>query len=374
MTILNFVKRNIVLCVAWILAIVSMFIVVPGKEYISYIDIKTLGVLWTLMVIMQVFQELGVFSDIGTRLLRRTKNAGQLSLVLILLCFFLAMFITNDVALLTFVPFAIMMLEKCDREDLLVPVIVLQTMAANLGSMMLPVGSPQNLYLFGISGIGAGEFIKLMLPYGVASLALILGTTLLFKGRKAPIHSIYIEDDYDEKDFYNFRWRIIYALLFLLSLIYVARLIPWYAPAILVFIFTAVFDRKIILKVDYSLLMTFVGFFIFTGNITRMDFVSQFLEQVIEGRTVVVSTITSQFVSNVPAALLLSNFTDDVRGLIVGTNFGGLGTLIASMANLISFKLYAASEGAKSSKFIGFFSILSVIYLIVLGAIYIIVE
>lgn len=360
MDMVKVLKNNAVLIAAWALAALSMLAVHPGKEYFEYIDWKTLGILWSLMVIMQFFQYQGIFRMIGGRLLDRTSNAGQLSAVLILLCFFMGMIITNDVALLTFVPFSIMLLCECGRKDLLIPVIVLQTIAANLGSMMLQIGNPQNLFLFGISTLDTADFIKLMLPYSLLSLVLLAACVFFLKNRK---QAIAFDPASMDTEISGRKWVIIYLVLFIIAIASVMRIVPWYVTALLVFAATLLINRCILLRADYSLLMTFVGFFIFTGNISRMPAVSDLLISVIRGHEIAVSVIVSQFISNVPAALLLSDFTDNISGLIVGTNLGGLGTLIASMASLISFRLYADSPDAEDGKYLLVFSILNIAFL-----------
>lgn len=369
---ISFLKRNAVLVGAWILAIVSMFMVPPNKSYIDYIDWKTLGLLWSLMVIMIVFQKQGVFEQIGQKLLRRTKNAGQLSAVLILLCFFMGMFITNDVALLTFVPFAIMLLTACDREDLLIPVIVLQTVAANLGSMLLQVGNPQNLYLYGISHMDAVDFVQIMFPYSAVSLGLIIICFVMIKDHKMPVASASALQEIATGDDSSWEWKLAYLCLFVLCLTSVARLIPWFVPVFAVLVITGLYSWRSLLAADYSLLMTFMGFFIFTGNMTHVRMVSNLLEAVVAGKEVVVAIIASQFISNVPAALLLSNFTDNIEGLIIGTNLGGLGTIIASMASLISFKLYAGTRDPHMRQYLFIFTVVNVIFLIALLALYVV--
>lgn len=181
--VIAFLKKETVLTIAWLLALASMAFVPVSKAYLDYIDWRSLGILWGLMVIMKGLQNIGFFSRIGMALLKRTGKVWQLAACLIFLCFFSSMLITNDVALLTFVPFAILMLNKCGRRDLMIPIIVLQTIAANLGSMLTPVGNPQNLYLYGLSGMGMGEFILHMLPLTLLSGLLLAGSIAMFKGR-----------------------------------------------------------------------------------------------------------------------------------------------------------------------------------------------
>lgn len=360
--VIEFIKKETVLTVAWILAIASMFFVRPNLSYIEYIDFKSLGILWGLMVIMAGFQGIGVFAKVGQKLLKMANNSHQLMLVLVFLCFFSSMFITNDVALITFVPFAIFILEKCDREDLFIPVITFQTLAANLGSMMTPIGNPQNLYLYGLSGMGIGDFVLLMLPYTGITFALLLASSFLIKDRKAPLaDNIRIKrKKIPRRKFYT------YAILFLLALLVVARILPFYILVLSVLVCVLIMKKRILLSVDYALLFTFVGFFIFTGNLSEMPAINNWLTALVEGREVISGVISSQLISNVPAALLLSQFTEDFGSLIIGVNLGGLGTLIASMASLISFKALAHTHNEYKGKYFLYFTLMNIIYLFVL--------
>ncbi len=360
--IVNFLKNDIVLVASWVLAIVSMFIVKPSREYWSYIDWRSLGILWSLMVIMEMLKTHGVFEYLGQKLLKKTKRIWQLVFVLILLCFVSGMFITNDVALITFVPFAIMLLEQCDRKKLIITVVVLQTIAANLGSMLTPIGNPQNLYLYGINDMSIPEFIGLTLPYAIVAFLLLAISVLFIKGKKDKVS---IDDNINIK-INKKPIVVLYLLIFALALATVARIIPFYVLIGIVLISTLICGKRIIVKVDYSLLFTFIGFFIFTGNMGRYEIVSDFLENIVCGHETYIAILVSQVISNVPAALLLSKFTDDINALIVGVNLGGLGTLIASMASLISFKLYAGIKYANKAKYMLTFSAISIVYLIIL--------
>lgn len=369
--ILNFLKKQVVLVVAWILAIISAFFVHPNAEYFSYIDWRSLGILWSLMAIMAAYRINGVFETIGKWLLGKVHKMGQLVLVLVLLCFILSMFVTNDVALITFVPFAILILEACNCQKLMIPVIVLQTVAANLGSMLTPIGNPQNLYLFGLGGFGLGQFVMLMLPYSALSLVLIL-ICVFFIGNKEKgtvLENTGLEMNETETKGSNINpilKLIIFTVLFTLSILTVLHVIPFYVLVPIVLVCMLIFERKSIAKADYSLLLTFIGFFIFTGNISRIDFINQQLQHFVGGRELAFGIITSQVISNVPAALLLSGFSTNVSNLIVGVNLGGLGTLIASMASLISYKFYAASKDSKTGKFMVVFTCVNVVFLAIL--------
>ncbi|MBE5891041.1 MAG: citrate transporter [Lachnospiraceae bacterium] len=362
--IIAFIKKETVLTVAWILAIVSMFFVPPNEAYVDYIDFRTLGILWSLMVIMEGLNSEGLFETVGSKMIKRTNNVLQLSLTLVFLCFFSSMFITNDVALLTFVPFSIFILEACDKDELLVPVIALQTIAANMGSMLTPIGNPQNIYLFSLSDMSIAEFVMLMLPYSVMTFILLLICVLLLPRKHDAIEMA-------ERHLKGSKKKCsVYAVLFVIALFSVAKILPYYWIVILVLVVCFLMDKQILLKIDYALLFTFIGFFIFTGNLGTLDFIRNGLLKIITGHEMATGVLASQLISNVPAALLLSDFAANLRGLLLGVNLGGLGTLIASMASLISFKLLAHHRNELKGKYFFVFTLLNVIYLLILCSLY----
>ncbi|MCR4758424.1 MAG: citrate transporter [Butyrivibrio sp.] len=354
-------KLDVVLTIAWILAIISAFFVHPDKEYIGYIDFRSLGILWGLMVIIQGFKENSVFEKIAGALLSKVKKGWQLSAVLVFMCFVGSMLITNDVALITFVPFAIMILHSCHKEEMMIPVIVLQTIAANLGSMLTPIGNPQNLYMYGLTGMSLVEFIMTMLPYSLVSAVLLALCLLIVPGKNSSLDTN--KESLITSKFGSKVQIIIYIVLFAVALLTVMRVLPWYVFAGVVLIVVGGMDYKILLRADYILLLTFIGFFIFTGNMGRIGFISDFLRGIMEGKELLISVLASQVISNVPATLLLSGFTTNYKELLVGVNVGGLGTLIASMASLISYKAYTKEYQENGVKYIGVFTIFNLAFL-----------
>lgn len=365
----HFIKNEIVLCVAGVLAVVSAFVVHPSKSYLGYIDFRTLSILLMLMITMAGLQKLSVFRQLGELLVGKMSTIRGVVLILIGLCFFSSMFITNDVALLTFVPFSIITLSISNRKDLYIIVIVLETLAANLGSMLTPLGNPQNLYLYSLSGMSMAAFIKLMLPYSLCSALLLFISALIFvKDAKVTLK------DNDRKSYDRTKREKsligLYIAAFIISLFVVARLVPYPVGLVIVLIAVIAFDRNVLRKPDYSLLFTFIFLFIFIGNIKRIPEFSQVLESLIKINEVGVSIVLSQFISNVPAAILCSGFADDLQKIIIGTNLGGMGTLIASMASLISFKQYSYIDGAKPQKYIGIFTVLNIVYLALMIVVY----
>lgn len=343
--IVNFAKKETVLFAAVLLAFGSMVCVPPDMQYLSYIDYRVLALLFCLMTVMEGFKSTGFFAAVAGKLLEKVKTFRQLYLVLVFLCFFTSMWITNDVALLTFVPFTVLVLRMTGLEQEMIPVIVLQTIAANLGSMATPVGNPQNLYLYSISGMGIGAFLQIMGPLTLISAGLIFLICLIHKD--FPIRQGMLG-----KEIVGVRKageNQVLAVLFFISLLSVFRILSWQLLLLIVLascigIKAFCKEKYLPLKADFGLLLTFVAFFIFIGNMGRICAVREVLSQVLNGRELLISFLCSQMISNVPAAILLSGFTQEYRGLLQGVNIGGLGTLIASLASLISYKFFAAES------------------------------
>lgn len=363
--LLAFIKKETVLTIAMVLAIISAFFVLPNKGYIDYIDWRTLGILLSLMIIMEGFKRTGFFDDIGSRLLKYTKKLWQLVAVLVFLCFFFSMLITNDVALLTFVPFSVMVLESCDQKGALIPTIILQTVAANLGSMMTPIGNPQNLYLYEEMGCGVGQFVLILLPYTLITAVLLVVSILFIKGKNSSVTAKEVMRSHEQLEVSS-KKNMIYGLLFILALAVVARFVPYYILLIAVVMAVAICDKETFKTVDYALIFTFIAFFILIGNLGNIQYIRDTLAQIVDGKEVYVSVLASQFISNVPATLLLSGFTNNLKELLVGVNLGGLGTIIASMASLISYKIYAHRYNDTKGKYLVAFTIVNLIYLAIL--------
>lgn len=356
----TFVKREPVLLIAALAALVSSFFVPPDRAYIAYIDFRTLALLYCLMTVVAGLRQAGLFARLAHVLCRRAGSARTMGVLLVLLCFFSAMVITNDVALLTFVPFAVVVLGMADRKRDLIHVVVLQTAAANLGSMLTPVGNPQNLFLYSRYDLSLGAFLKITFPVWALSLALILAGCLLLSGER--IHVFLGE----EPELHR-RELWLHLALFAVCLLVVLRLIAW--PVMLAVVAAALllFDRKLLARADFMLLLTFVAFFIFAGNLARIGAVATLLRRLLDGREYLTALLASQVVSNVPAAVLLAGFTDKARALLLGVNVGGLGTPIASLASLISMKLYAHSDHARTGRYLLEFTAVNVILLLILS-------
>lgn len=361
--VIQFTKKETVLVFAAILALISALFIPPGPEYAEYIDCRVLGILLSLMIVTAGLLKNGFFDIVGNCLLAGTKNTAQLTGVLVFLCFFSSMIITNDVALVTFVPFAMLTLQRCGQERLIMLVLVLQTIAANLGSMLTPIGNPQNLFLYNLSGMGAWEFILHMLPYtGIAGVLLLLVIFVLSaRKQKISMQDCAIHD----VNKVNMKKNTVYMGLFGICMLIVARILPYQMVLAAVLIIVFFMDRAVLGSVDYCLLFTFISFFIFTGNIGNIPAVKEMLQNLVEGKELWISILASQFISNVPAALLLAEFTEDYKKLLVGVNIGGLGTLIASMASLISYKAYAHNYNRTKGIYLIWFTVANLLFLAV---------
>lgn len=363
----NFIKSEIVLIISFVLAIISAFFVVPSIKYFEYIDFRTLGLLFCLMIVMAGLNKLGIFKFVAEKMLSKVNSIAGLSLILGLLCFFSSMIITNDVALITFVPFTITALKLSGKTNKLIWIVTIETVAANLGSMLTPIGNPQNLYLFSAFNMSMGDFIVTILPYALLSLILVIVSCLITG--KGEINNQNTENN---TDFSKLHIGI-YLVLFILALLTVFRVIPYIITVLITVAVIFIFDRKVILRVDYSLLFTFIFLFIFIGNLGEIKPISDFLKSVVNGNEVVVGVISSQVFSNVPAAILLSKFTENAKDLLIGVNLGGLGTLIASMASLISFK-FVAKEKVNMGKYILTFTIVNIVFLILNLALWVMIK
>lgn len=369
-----FLKNETVLIISLVLAVLSSFAVRPDSEYAEYIDFRTLALLLSLMLVVAGAAKLGIFRWIAVRLVNTASDMRQLALILVMLCFVFSMFITNDVSLITFVPLAIEVLTMAHMEQYMIKVIVLQTVAANLGSMLTPIGNPQNLYLYGLSGMGMQDFCLLMLPYTLTALVMLVVSVFIFIRKDRMVadgmcgtQEVCTDTADADKNVVLLHVRyVMYALLFALCLLTVARVIPYQALLVIILAAVAIIDRNVLGKADYSLLLTFVFLFVFIGNIGRIKAVSAFLAEIITGHEIITGIMASQVMSNVPVAILLSGFGSNIRGLIVGVNLGGLGTIIASMASLISYRFYAGCKAGSVSRYMVFFTLVNVIFLAVL--------
>lgn len=353
------IRGHEVLLASFVLATASMLLVPPSLECIGYIDIRTLCILAGMMAVIAGMADTGAFERLASILVGRSAGIRGTCAVLIALPFFLSMFITNDVSLLTFVPFAIIVMERAGEKRLLIPVIVLQTVAANLGSTLTPFGNPQNIFISSHYGPSAVGFLGTMAPLvAVGAVVLVILTIGLRGGTGAD--KIEVRDETDR------RYLAFMIALFAVCVAAVLRTIPYQYAVVAVIAAIAATRPRILARVDWSLILTFVFLFVFTGNISATDWIQDALGGMMSADPVLSSVLVSQFVSNVPAAVLLSGFTDDWQGLLAGVSIGGFGTPVASMASVISLEMYSRTEGSDRRRFLVFFTAVNALMLLVL--------
>ena len=356
----TFFAKETVLCVSVLCAVFTMFFVPPDGEYLHYIDWRVLCLLLSLMGVVALFQSLGAFQWLTWQLLRRIRSGRVLGVTLVLLPFFCSMAVTNDVALLVFIPFTLPLLDSLGCEKSMVPMAVLQTVAANLGSMATPVGNPQNLFLYAAYSLTPGDFFATVLPLSAVSLVCLVTAALPVLPKALP------RQELKEARIESVPKLGVSGALFVLCLLTVFRLVPYPITTAVVVLALAVLDRKLIGRIDFMLLLTFVCFFTVSENLGRLEAVREFLQLLLGKNALLTAAGTSQVISNVPAAVVLSGFTEDWQSLLAGVNIGGLGTPIASLASLITLKLYMRWPGAKVGKFLGVFTAANVAGLIIL--------
>ena len=356
----NFFARETVLCVAAGCAILTMFIIPPDKEYLHYIDFRVLCLLLCLMAVVAGLKAIGLFHWLTYQLLHRIHSGRALSIMLVLLPFFSSMFITNDVALIIFIPFTLMLLDQLGCSRSIIPITVFQTIAANLGSMATPVGNPQNLYLYAFYNMSMGDFFSVTLPLTAISLIALSVASISLLPQKLR------EQTLEKSSVSSTKQLLIYLVLFVLCLLTVFRIVPYLLTTAITLVVLLLTDRKRLKEIDYMLLLTFVCFFTVSENLGRVDTVRIFLQKLLQSNTLLTAVGTSQVISNVPAAVVLSGFTDQWQPMLSGVNIGGLGTPIASLASLITIKFYMRWPGAKIIRFLGCFTVANVIALAIL--------
>ena len=349
---IEFLKKECVLVIAVTLAILSSFISIPKM---SYIDFNVLILLFNLMVVVAAFKELKVLDSIAIGLLKKCNTYTSISLALVFITFISSMIVTNDVALITFVPLSIVIARKANINVL--KIVIFQTLAANLGSSFTPMGNPQNLFIYSFYNLSPIDFFKITLP--IVILAVLFLVLLVFKDKKMNL-SLDLEDVKID----NKRDVYLFGGLFLIILLSVFHVIDYKVTFLITIVMVLILNKKLFSQVDYSLLITFIGFFIFVGNISTMYVVKNFMEGILNSpkSTFLASVLSSQVISNVPATMLLSGFTDHFKELLLGVNIGGMGTLIASLASVISYKIYASEFGNDNyMKSFTFYNILGLI-------------
>ncbi|MDY3372914.1 MAG: SLC13 family permease [Terrisporobacter othiniensis] len=353
---IEFLKKESVLVIALSLATISCFIATPK---LSYIDFKVLILLFNLMIVVAAFKELSVLDSIAISLLKKCKSYRAISTILVFITFISAMIVTNDVALLTFVPLSIVVARKANINVL--KIVIFQTLAANLGSSFTPMGNPQNLFIYSFYNLKPVDFFVITGPILLLSIAFLL---LLINRDKKMDLSIDLKDVKIDNKNHIF----IFTVLFLIILLSVFHLIDYKLTFVITVLTVLVLNKKLFSQVDFSLLITFIGFFIFVGNISTLDSVETFMESLLRSgkSTFITSILSSQVISNVPATMLLSGFTDHVKALLLGANIGGMGTLIASLASVISYKIYSSEFEGVNDKYLKAFTFYNVLGLLII--------
>lgn len=357
----SFIRKNAVMCIALLAAFITAFIVPPDSAYLEYFDYRTLVCLFCVLAVVCALKNINFFYMLAVRIVQLFKNARMAILALVYITFIGSMLIANDMALITFLPLGFFVLDSTGKRKYMAFTFIMQNIAANLGGMLTPFGNPQNLYLYSIYGIPTGEFVEIMLPPFLLAVALITLCCLIFV-RAEPL------DLPNERVKFKGKKTFIYLLLFALSIAIVFRGVPYWLGLVIIPAVLAKMDKRALKMVDYPLLLTFVFFFIFSGNMARIEAVRQLFSALLEKSTLLVSILSCHVISNVPSAILLSQFTENYADLLVGVNIGGVGTLISSLASLITFRDYVRHNPGKAGSYILKFSLFNFGFLIIMTA------
>lgn len=357
--IIAFIKTNAVALIAAVAALVTSFIVTPDREYLGYFDFKTLTCLFCVLAVVCALRNIRFFYTLAKAIIRKFRNTKLCVLALVYITFIGSMLIANDMALLTFLPLGYFVLHTTGKEKYMAFTYIMQNIAANLGGMLTPFGNPQNLYLYTKFNIPDGEFVSIMFPPFLVAISLITALCLIFvKSEPLEIHEKAAELPVAR--------TVTYLALFSLSILIVFRAVPFVIGLIVIPLALLFLDREALKSVDYGLLLTFVFFFIFSGNMARIDAVRSFFSALLEKNTLLFSALSCQVISNVPSAILLSQFTENYRELLLGVNIGGVGTLIASLASLITFKEYTKDQPGHTLRYIVKFTAYNALFFAVL--------
>ncbi len=359
MKLLYFMKKNTVFCIALLAAVVTSFFIPPDREYASYFDWNTLSCLFLTLAVVCALRNIKFFTIVSRKLVRLAGNLRGLFLLLVILTFLGSMVIANDMALITFLPLGYFALTVAKREESIPYLFVLQNISANLGGLLTPFGNPQNLYLYSYFHIPTGEFCAIMLPPFLLAVALLCLACLFVKREK-----LRIDESFGEK--LNGKRTVLYLVLFALSLLIVFRVISFWVGLLLIPTVLFFVDRESLWMVDWGLLGTFFFFFIFAGNLARIPQVNLFFSHLMAKDPLLVSLLSCQVISNVPSAILLSHFTTDYHALLLGVNIGGTGTLIASLASLITFSEFRILYPGHTKKYLALFTLLNLGFLVVM--------
>lgn len=360
--LLHFVKHNTVFVISFFAALITSFIITPDKEYLSYIDFKTIACLFSVLAVVCALKNVNFFYLLAVKIVKKFKGLRNAVTALVFVTLIGSMFIANDMALLTFLPLGYLMLHTTGNEKHMAFVFIMQNIAANLGGMLTPFGNPQNLFLYTKFEIPNGEFVSVMFPSFLLSIIIIALLCFFLPNDELVLAEKNMRTDSKK--------TVIYLLLFVLAVLIVFRGIPYQLGTVIIIIALLFLDKKALKMVDYPLLLTFVCFFIFSGNMARIDIIKDFFEALLSKDELIVSALSCQLISNVPSAILLSEFTSNYADLLVGVNVGGIGTLISSLASLITFREYVNHNPGKAMSYIAKFSVynFSILFILVLFA------
>ena len=360
--VVPFLKKNAVLCIALVAAVVTMFFVPPDKEYLEYFDLRTISCLFCTLAVVCAFKNIWFFRIVAGSIVRVFRTTRTAILALVYITLFGSMLIANDMALITFLPLGYFVLDSTNNRKLIAFTFIMQNVAANLGGMLTPFGNPQNLYLYSFFNIENNEFFSIMFIPFVLSIALITLCCMFVRSEEMVVHR------YTNTSL-NWVRVAIYSVLFALSIAIVFRVVHFLLGTAIIVTALLILDRGALKSVDYGLLLTFCAFFVFSGNMSRIPAISDLVGNIVAENPLVCGIVSCQLISNVPTAILLSRFTENYHALLVAVNIGGVGTLISSLASLITFKEYTKCEKGKTKSYLLLFSALNFGLLIILGTI-----
>ncbi len=365
---MTFAKKNPVLTIALFAALISAIAVPPDGQYLGYFDFKTLTCLFTTLAVVCALKNIYFFRIISSKIVEIFKTTRSAIIALVYITFIGSMLIANDMALITFLPLGYYVITSTDNHKHLAFTFIMQNIAANLGGMLTPFGNPQNLYMYNYFNIPNGEFVKIMLLPFLISVALMTICCMFVKCEPLVIGRSY-EATLDTGR------TAVYLALFAVSIIIVFGIIPYWLGLIIIVASLIFLDRDALKSVDYPLLFTFCAFFVFAGNVARIPAVINLVGGLVNKHPLLFGTLSCQVISNVPSAILLSHFTDNYQQLLVAVNIGGTGTLIASLASLITFRHYLKNDSDNIKIYLkkftlynfGFLAILLIIMGLVIG-------
>lgn len=356
--IINWIKNNVITTIIIILALITCLFVPIDAEYLGYFDYKTLICLTCILISVQCLKDSGFFQYISKKLIYIFKNTKSVILALVMLTFVIDLFLANDMSLITLLPLTYIVLKSTNNMKYFAFTLVLQNIAANMSGMITPHGNPQNIYLYSFYNVPTLEFIKILLPHFLIVMCLLIIIPCLVV-KNEPLKLEFNEEKKIDSKIY------IYFIMFILSLLIIFRVIPYVIGLLIVVLLALLFNKSSLKNMDWDLILTFSAFFVFSGNVGRIEFVKDFLLVLLNKSTLITGMLSCQFISNVPSAILLSKFTNDYANLIVAVNIGSLGTMISSLASLITFKHYLKGEN-NISTYILTYTAINIVFLVVL--------